>query len=435
VEVNDELARPEDVGAHYGFRRNPYDPTPLGIDPEDSALFVGRDEEGRAFRTFLRSSDQGGIFVEGGTGVGKTSFVHVQEYRCGLSGHGRRILPTLKPIQLASTAEPRVFLLSVLSNVLGSLGQAAPRTAKGPEYRRLTAAVSQSLIQTGGWDFQAASFGAGRTRDLVVSSPLLVLLSNISDLLDQAAKLAAAVGFERIVVNVNNLELLDAGTLTTFLDVTRDFTLTRRGFVWVYIGPIGVRATVAQRSRRVSELLQSDPIWLPPLGRADIHAAIDARVRRFRTAPSIRPPIRREVVDLLYTASSGELRYVLNRSKDLLSKTMVEFPTTREITIEVARPLLRRITASSLAQSNLTPKQLAVLERLVVRGASQPREFAEFGFRSAPAFLRYLLRFYKLQLVDRRRRGKEVVYTPRGDLVLALGPEGAHPGAPPPQGR
>jgi hypothetical protein len=387
---------------------------------EDSDLFVARESEGRTFRTFLRSFERGAIFVEGGTGVGKTSFVKVQEYRCGRGSGGAKLLPTLKPIQLASTLEPRVFLLSVLSNVLGSLSRASPKVTKRPAFQRLSLAVGQSVIQTGGWSAEAFGFGGGRDKDVTVAGPLLVLLSNVSDLLDQAAELAAATGYERIVVNVNNLELIGTQALTSFLDVSRDFTLTREKFLWIFIGPIGARAAVAQKTQRVSELIQSDPIWLAPLRLEDIHTAISARVRKYRTASNVQAPIERSVVDMLYRASSGDLRHMLNRSRDLLTQTMVEFPTTREITVDIARPLLRRMTEAAPERVNLTPKQLKILRQIAVDGPCQPRDHTKFGFRSAPAFVRYLLKFYELGLVDRRRRGPDVVYTPRGDVVLAL---------------
>jgi hypothetical protein len=86
MNVNDATSRPEDLGLHYVFRRNPYDPSPLGVDHGDSTLFVEREEEGRKFRIFLSSFDRGALFVEGGTGVGKTSFVNVQEYRAERHG-------------------------------------------------------------------------------------------------------------------------------------------------------------------------------------------------------------------------------------------------------------------------------------------------------------------------------------------------------------
>jgi len=219
---------------------------------------------------------------------------------------------------------------------------------------------------------------------------------------------------------VNNLDVIDPQILVSFLDLTRDLTLTRVPFLWVFIGPIGCRAIVAQRSRRVSELIRTDPIWLPPLTLKEIYSAIDARVRRFRTNTSTSAPLSKEVVQLLYESSLGEVRYILNRCTDLLLRTMIEFPTTREISLALASPMLREMTSSAIERCNLTEKQTKVLSNLGASGPCQPRNYEEYGFVSAPAFLRYLTLFYGLGLVDRRRRGKEVVYTPRGDVVLAL---------------
>jgi hypothetical protein len=316
---------------------------------------------------------------------------------------------------------PTEFLLSVLSNVLNALARAVPEATRGPEFKELSRAVTQSLVRARGWQFDVAGFGAGRSTDSTATSPLVVLLPAVSDLLDRAAKLVQIAGLPRIVVNVNNLDLIDSKTFVSFLEVTRDLTLTRSPYLWVFIGPIGSRANVAQRSRRVSELIRSDPIWLPPLTAKEVHTAVEARVLRFKTSSSVSAPIAREVIDLLYEASSGELRYILNRCTDLLVRTMIEFPTSRELDLDLARPLLRRITMSSIERYNLTQKQRGLLVRLATEGPCQPKEFRKYGLQSVPAFLRYLLRFYELGLVDRRRSGTEVVYTPRGDAILALG--------------
>ena len=420
MSVNDHLVRPESLGLHYGFKRNPYDPSPLGIEEGDSELFVGREKEGLVFRTFLESFDRGAVVVEGGTGVGKTSFVNVQEYRAGLAPGPTKILPTQQPIQLASTLSPIEFLLSVVSNVLSSLQKASPKIDKGAAFRRLSLAVTQSIIKSRGWEISAAGFGGGATAETVVTNPLLVLLPTVSELLDAAVRLARESGYGRIIVNVNNLDVVDPQSLISFLDLTRDLTLTRASFLWVFIGPIGTRALVAQRSRRVSELVRTDPIWLPPLSLKEVFGAIDARVRRFSTYHSATSPISRDVVKLLYESSTGEVRYILNRCTDILLRTMIEFPTSREISFDLARPMLREMTSSALDRCNLTGKQKAVLSNMATRGPCQPRDFRSFGFESAPAFLRYLSLFYHLGLADRRRRGKEVVYAPRGDVVLAL---------------
>jgi hypothetical protein len=418
--VNDHPVRPESLGLHYGFKRNPYDPSPLSIEEEDSQLFVGREREGLVFRTFLESFDRGAVFVEGGTGVGKTSFVNVQEYRSSRSGGRHRLLPTQQPIQLASTLSPTEFLLSVVSNVLSSLQRDSPQIEKSRTFRKLSLAVTQSLIKTRGWEVSAAGFGGGVANEAVVSNPLLVLLPTVSDLVDAAARLVNDSGRDRVVVNVNNLDVIDPQRLVSFLDLTRDLTLTRAPFLWVFIGPIGSRALVAQRTRRVSELIRTDPIWLPPLSLKEIYSAIDARIKRFKNTSATPAPIAEDVVRLLYESSTGEVRYILNRCTDLLMRTMLEFPTSREISLELALPMLREMTASAIDRCNLTGKQRSALSKIANKGPCQPRDFREFGFANTPAFLRYLTLFYDLALLDRRRRGKEVVYTPRGDVVLAL---------------
>jgi len=423
--VSDHPVRLESLGAHYGFSRNPYDPSPLAAGAEDSALLVGREKEGTAFRTFLESFERGAVLIEGGTGVGKTSFVNVQEFRAGGGDRRPSLLPTRQPIQLAATLSPVEFLLSVVSNVLGSLQETSPRAAKDPVFRKLSLSVSQSIVKSRGWELYGAGFGGGVSTEATVSSPLVVLLPAVSELLDQTARLAAKYGVERIVVNVNNLDLVGPQSLVTFLDIMRDLTLTRTPFLWVFIGPVGSRALIAQKTRRVSELVRTDPIWLPPLTLKEVHAAIEARVSRYRRHPSSEGPIAAEVIDVLYASSAGEVRYILNRCTDLLLETMAEFPTSIVISKDLALPMLRKMTAEAVDRFNLSTKQRSVLSKVVQKGPCQPREFRDFGFSNVPAFLRYLTRFYQLGLVDRRRRDESVVYTPRGDVVLALGTESA----------
>jgi hypothetical protein len=418
--ANSDPVPPENLSRHYGFTRNPYDPAPLGIQKEDSALFVGRERESKELRTFIASFDRGAIFVEGGIGVGKTSFVNVQEYRFAGNGRHPGIISTIQPIQLASALKPTEFLLSVLSNVLSSLESSAPKVRKSPKFRRLSLSVTQSLIETRSWQVAAGGFGGGLSKEVTVANPQLVLLPSVSEMLDQAAQLVVESNFEKIVVNVNNLDLISPQDLAGFLDLTRDLTLIRAPFLWVFIGPIGCRSEVAQRTRRVSELIRTDPIWLPPLSLSEIHGAIEARVSRYRTSAATTAPIPETIVDQLYESSSGELRYILNRCTDILVRTMIEFPTSRQIPPQLAQSMLRQMTLSAIERCNLTTRQKSVLGQLVTLGPSQPRDFRKFGFGSAPGFLAHLTRFYEIGLVDRRRRGSDVVYTPRGDAQLAL---------------
>lgn len=411
---------PLDMSAHYGFRMNPYDPTPLGISEHDSELFVGRVGEGRALTAFLSSFERGAIFVEGGIGVGKTSFVNVQEFRLFKAGAKHAILPSLHVIQLQTTLSPADFLLSVLSNTLNSMRKLDKHVESQKAFRKLALNVEQSLIQTRSFQASIAGFGAGYGSTATATNPSVMLLPEISRQLDECAELAKDQGYERIVINVNNLDLVPATALTSFLDHVRDLSFTRSPYLWVFIGPLGSRALVERHTRRVSELIRTDPIVLQPLTREEVHLAIDARVKKFSLHKNVLPPISEEVVNILYDASKGEVRYILNRATDLLMKTMLVFPTTRQVTKELAWSMLAEMTQNNIERANLTKTQVEVLSRIALRGAVQAKDFSAMGFNNPQALMRYLTTFYQLTLLDRRKAGRDVVYVPRGDVALAF---------------
>lgn len=411
------LPRPYNLPAHYGFTVNPYDPSPLGVSEDDAELFVGRETEGAAFLTFLSSFDRGAIFVEGGTGVGKTSFVNVQQYRLVLD---EPILPSLNVIELRDGMTVTEFLLSVLSNGLNSLRHMQPDVVKETEFQRLAQAVEQTLIVTRSYQASLVSFGAGYGSNVAATNPNLTLLPTVSRHLDEFAQLAATFGYVKTIVSVNNLDTIDPRFFVSFMQHARDLTLIRHRYLWVFTGPQGSRALLAKDAHRVSELVTSDPIVLPPLSKREVHEAIEARIRKFRVSEDVQAPVAREVIDILYDASRGEFRYILNRAKDLLVRTMSDFPTTRTVTLEIATPILRELAFGVIARAALTTKQRNVLKALAEKGQAQPKEYEHFGFNGAATFVPYLKQFHECGLVDRKEVGREVIYTPRGDVALAF---------------
>lgn len=411
------IPRSLNLSAHYGFTANPYDPSPLGVSEDDATLFVGRTAEATALMTFLSSFERGAIFVEGSVGVGKTSFVNVQQYRLA---QDEALLPSLNTIELRDGMTPTEFLLSVLSNSLNTLRRLRPESEREEEFRRLAQAVEQTLVVTRSYPANIASFGAGYGSSASATNPNHTLLPTVSRHLDDFAVLAKQFAFDKIVVSVNNLDTIDPSFFTSFMNQVRDLTLIRAPWLWVFTGPQGSRALLAKEAHRVSELVATDPILLPPLSREEVHQAIDARVRKFRVSDDVPAPIAADVVDILYDAGRGEFRYILNRARDLLLRTMAEFPTTRTITLGVALPLLKELAASTLQRAALTNKQRAVLKALAEKGQAQSKDYEDFGFNGAATFVPYLKQFHESGLVDRKESGREVIYTPRGDVNLAF---------------
>lgn len=424
MELNKTAPRNLNLGAHYGFSVNPYDPAPLGVSSEDAELLVGRDKEGRELAAFLSSFDRGAIVVEGGIGVGKTSFVNVNEYRLS---QDEAFLPSLSVIELQNGMTPTEFLLSVLSNSLNALRTLHQEVKDDREFRRLSTAVEQTLFSTR--TYQAgitvpggAGVGGSAGRNLTATNPNVTLLPAVSQYLDDFLTLAQGHDHDKVVVSVNNLDIIDPGFLIQVLHQIRDVTFNRVGYLWIFTGPVGTRAVIAQRAARVSEVMVTDPIRILPLSQREVHQAVDARVRKFRLDANVKAPVDKDVIDILYAASNGEIRYVLNRCKDLLLRTMIDYPTSKHITIQTALALLRNMTTDAIDRVNLTPKQRQVLAKIATKGTAQPKDYARFGFRSSPAFMPYLKLMYGLQLLDRREKGREVFYTPRGDVSLAFNP-------------
>jgi len=64
-----------------GFRENPYDTKPLKVSKGDVDLLMGREEEQIDFLTAIESDSQGIFVLSGVPGVGKTSFLNVQQYK------------------------------------------------------------------------------------------------------------------------------------------------------------------------------------------------------------------------------------------------------------------------------------------------------------------------------------------------------------------
>jgi len=48
----------------------------------------------------------------------------------------------------------------------------------------------------------------------------------------------------------------------------------------------------------------------------------------------------------------------------------------------------------------------------------QPKDYESFGFNSPQGFSNYLTGFFEMKLLEREKRGRETLYTPRGDVKL-----------------
>lgn len=412
---------PRDIWDEYGFHRNPFEPRALSATGEDADLFIGRAAESEDLSSWYVSNRSGGIVVEGPIGVGKTTLVNVAQHQAHI--HANNILPCLKTVEVQDSMTPQTFLLEVLAHLLYSLKSMHPKTVKSKEFQPLAQAVERGVLTSRGWQghgsFMGTGGGGGQQTTKTTTHPDALTMMAVQVYLEDFAKLAKANGFERILVSVNNLDIVDVARFKGLLNAVRDSSLILDGFLWTFIGPVGLRGELGEPSlQRVSELLRGAPVELGPLPKKQVHEVLKARTRLHAKEAKPIPPVTSEVIDFLYEASSGEIRYVMNRCGDIVEAVTRHIPTPSTVDLVKARWVLRDIVSPTLEHAGLTAKERKVLRDIAQKRRVQGKDFAEYGFKQYQGLFNHIANLAKKRLLVKERSGKEVVYIPRGDVVL-----------------
>ena len=106
-----------------GFRESPYNTNPLQARVEDLDLLVGRDSEATQFCTLLGTAPNGVLILSGTPGVGKTSFLNIQQYRLenGLSPFGPKLLAARSLCAIQPTDDLRKIALRAVECLYRSI--------------------------------------------------------------------------------------------------------------------------------------------------------------------------------------------------------------------------------------------------------------------------------------------------------------------------
>lgn len=409
-----------DIWRGYGFSTNPYHTDHLDATEQDADFYVSRNEAETQLGNFLASKDHGAIFVEGHVGVGKTTFVNQTQYRLLQDEALARVLPSSSLVEVQDDTSAEELILSILTSVLKALRQHSPGVEEDERFQDLEAYNRQARITT--WTGGANVLGVGGSfgKTVTPTQPVTVPLQTLQDLLDEVAELASTRGFDKIVVLLNNLDNVDDGHFFSLLHDLRDSLLGRSGWLYVMAGPIGLRRALATdvSHRRISERIASEAVALGPLSKEGVHEVLRKRIEHYRLDPDIEAPVPQRVIDVLYDASGGEIRYVLNRADGMARMAARDLPSLGPIDEELALAALQKLVRDEIEGVDLTGRQWDVLEQIVEAGGVQPKDHGDFGLNSSQSLNNYLSPFHQMGLVEREQSGRETIYTPRGDVTL-----------------
>ena len=311
-----------DCYASWGFRENPFQPSPLHPNQRGERLLVGRDEKLQLVKS--RMHKHGKITcIEGPVGIGKTSLVNIAAYQClqgFLKGDASQLLiPCNQAFQLTSKISAEEFSRDVFIQVAQTLINEAPRIA--------------------GLTFNMQERG---NLDAWLNSPLVAKVQlglkafleiNQSTSLNNSGGFNAS-GFEKLVRSwltqifpqhgsggvvciIDNIELLETGPKAKkVLEALRDRLFSVDGLRWVVCGANGIVSSVVA-SPRLSGYLIRPVLELSSINGKDIPTVVDRRIEEFSYEQGKEYlPIHPEDLQHLYMIINFNLRDLLAHADD-----------------------------------------------------------------------------------------------------------------------
>ncbi|WP_143229387.1 MarR family winged helix-turn-helix transcriptional regulator [Actinophytocola xanthii] len=402
--------------AEFGLAANPYATDPIPPSEEGDQLLAGRDAELEELLARVRAAGAHPT-VEGDDGVGKTSLVSVVCHRLRSEVEQGASSPVFLPL-LGEPVQPRAghsvdlfverVYLRVATTILGERETLRRRGLRVPDAAEVRDWLRSPIVR--GW-------GAG-----VNTSPgdtVAGLLGTVDRWLHELFPGPRSGGFVCVADNLAALET--AHGARTLLEAIGGPLLDRCGLRWVLCGARGGLRASARLPARLGA-----PLELGPLADEDVEAAVERRLRRYRTSDDATAPIGPSSFRTLYEVLGRDLREAFTYaeafsiwlySREKTAGTPGELDALFEAWLAGRADLHRR-------ETELGNRAWQVFDQLAARrGRCSTGDFEDFGFHTRDAMRTHLAALETQNLVttldnhenDKRRR--TIVLTPRGWLV------------------
>lgn len=337
----------------FGFTESPYRATPLEANDRDLGLFTERDRgESSKFLTAMDSKQGAVVVVSGDVGIGKTSFVNIQQYLLAneLADWGPKLLPCLVMTSPISQDNPRSLAQKMVHNALESIySYCRDQNMKFPKDCNEIRQWLSHHSATTGVQFSISGFGFGE--NYILPPVDKATLENWRDILKAMAnEVRSELKFNGFIICLDNAETLTHLQLTTLLMAYRDSLFVIDGIWWVLIGQSGLYKNIDSIDRRISQRISGHGVELSHFTLDEFHDLIERRVKVYRNNQDAVSPLSKTIHDLLFQAACGEVRFVLDTANSLIQEVIV---TVRE-------------EVKQLKAKNPHPQEKSILPRIVM---------------------------------------------------------------------
>lgn len=420
--------------APYGLRDDPYFQQALQPRTGDDAarpasLHVGRTDELTLLANQIVGSRSSRAIIQGGAGVGKTSFVNW--LKTALAERG--VLTHETPVRVQTGMGPREFLGEVLKVLLQIRATAVAARAAGsrpptrPEsaaeaafWLRLTRLVDGEDSLAGGATI--GTFGAQLER---VRIPAEIHGSLFTEL-EQALAYLSEDGTRRILIHVNNMEGLhgpEARGAADLMQQVRDAFLFEHGH-WLFVGTTGIEEDIFRVHPQVGGIIPLS-VSLRPLAPNEVGTLLEKRYWHLRNGFRFTPPVATADAEALYARYHGHLRDFLRLLSGAVQRHAVTAPGMSLSAEHVVRTMAATYAASLMSRIS---KEDAQALQATLGGQPFDAEFrvtdiARCADTTQALASRLVVRLMETQVIhESRRRGRSVYYRVRhGDDTVALG--------------
>lgn len=391
----------------WNLSQNPFFLEPISMGTLE--WFVGRKEELKLCAGLLKS--RGIISIEGGLGVGTTSF-----------GNKVRFDSKLLTPQMEIAIYRNWTAQTLMENVLVALVKTlVGHKIKLPAIKKLTPLVEQVERTALGGGLSILGMGVSYSKSSHLTLPAVVpwetIRGSVFQLVEELKKNKPDEGF---IIQLNNLDPDETFTmeeLRIFLNDIRD-ALQLAGISWLLIGKTGLGSFIRENVPRLRSIINYD-LKLNPLSVEEMLKAVKHRVQT-SAIPKTTPknPIEEDLLCDLFKATGGSLREVFQVCTKLCHLT-----ASTAIYDRINKKLASEITTALLKErlQTIEGNQLkgAILKAVIKNPGCTQKDLVAIIKKGQTSISRAAKSLIGDNYLISARQGREVYYRPSAEVYLA----------------
>lgn len=399
-----------------GFKDNPFNTDP--IIQSTIALYTGQQQLIKVCKNVLLERNTL-MVVEGARGVGTTSFANFLRFSAQAE---KNYLTPSNEIRVGAGWSIEVLLSVIVANIVREIELSQVKSIMQDKRFKSAKALSTHIAETyRSFGIDAFGFGASYGKQAgVITQPVIVPTAVLGHHLEDLAMLTQSVGYKYgLLLQLNNLdvgEIHEEKHLKYLFNELRDYIQTNN-VSWLLVGDIGLRKFIAQQVDRLDDIV-SHEIEIQPLNNSDYVRLIDKRIQFYRNNPKAQIPIDKEVFLYLFDLTKGRLRYVFGLLKRLLNDLSVG-DLVDKLTLDITKPMVAKLAKERLLKNGLTTSEEGILKILVKLGCASASMLSAKLNQTRQYTSKILIKLCNNHLLDVRREGRNRIYSPVLDVVIA----------------